>query len=67
MTKKDENTHGKGPWHIVNRMSGKHIGPFTTELDCWFARSIATPDWATGIDMDKATFDEHLADLASRH
>lgn len=51
----------RGPWHIVSRVSGKHIGPFSTELDCSLARAIATPDWATGIDMDRDAFDRHLA------
>lgn len=50
-----------GPWHIVSRVSGKHAGPFTAELDCVMARSIATPDWSTGIAMDRETFDRHLA------
>jgi hypothetical protein len=48
------------PWHIVSRTLGKFAGPFSTELDCVFARSIATPDWSTGTDMDKARFDAWL-------
>jgi hypothetical protein len=45
-----------GPFHIVNRLSGKHVGPFTTESDCALAKTIATPDWTTGIVMDKKQF-----------
>lgn len=56
MAKKNDD----GPWHIVSRVSGKHIGPFSSQMDCVFARSIATPDWATGIDMDRDTFTQHL-------
>jgi hypothetical protein len=50
----------RGPWHIVSRVTGKHHGPFNTELDCVMARAIATPDWSTGIDMDSEAFDRHL-------
>lgn len=49
-----------GPWHIVSRSLGTFAGPFSTELDCVMARNIAGPDWANGIDMDKATFDTWL-------
>lgn len=50
----------KNPWHIVSRTRGTFTGPFSTELDCVLARYIAGPDWANGIDMDKATFDVWL-------
>ncbi len=49
-----------GSWHIVSDITGKHIGPFTTELDCAFARSIATREWSTGIVMDRSRFYRHL-------
>ncbi|SKN58095.1 Uncharacterised protein [Mycobacteroides abscessus subsp. massiliense] len=49
-----------GPFHIVNRLNGKHVGPFTTETDCALAKTIATPDWTTGIVMDKKQFKKHL-------
>lgn len=49
-----------GPFHIVNRLSGKHIGPFTTETDCALAKTMATPDWITGIVMDKKQFKKHM-------
>lgn len=49
-----------GPWHIVSRVTGKHLGPFSTEMDCVLARAMGHPDWASGIDMDRATFDRHL-------
>lgn len=55
-----------GPWHIVNRVDGKHAGPFTTELDCVMARSIGRPSWANAIDMDAATFERHLAAGSAR-
>jgi hypothetical protein len=57
-----------GPWHIVNRLTGKHHGPFSSELDCVMARAIATPDWSTGIDMDREAFDRHLrGEFADHH
>jgi hypothetical protein len=49
-----------GPWHIVSRTTGKHIGPFSTETDCLLAQRIATPDWSTGIVMNRREFDYHL-------
>jgi hypothetical protein len=55
MSKKDI-----GPWHIVSRTLGKFAGPFSTQMDCMMARTIATPDWATGIEMNKADFDKWL-------
>jgi hypothetical protein len=51
---------GRGPWHIVSRVTGLHMGPFSTELDCAMARTIATLEWKTAIDMDRETFDRHL-------
>jgi len=58
---KKKQADNRGPWHIVNRMTGKHHGPFSTEWDCAMARAIATPDWATGIDMDNEAFTRHLS------
>lgn len=52
----------RGPWHIVSRHTGRHAGPFTTELDCAMARSIATDEWRDGIDMDDKAFTMHLAE-----
>jgi hypothetical protein len=52
----------RGPWHIVSRSTGLHVGPFTTELDCVMARSIARNDWQDGMDMDREAFDKHLWD-----
>jgi hypothetical protein len=50
----------RGPWHIVSRTSGKHAGPFTTELDCVMARSIARDEFRDGTDMDDYQFNLHL-------
>jgi hypothetical protein len=52
--------HRPSYWHIVNRLTGQHIGPFSTELDCALARSIAGPGWANGIDMNRKAFNKHL-------
>lgn len=52
---------GPGPWHLVNQVTGKHCGPFSTELDAQMARSIATGSWHNAIAMDRETFDAHLA------
>lgn len=52
---------GRGPWHIVSRVSGKHLGPFSTALDCALARSVAGPEWVSGTDMDRVAFARHMA------
>ncbi len=51
---------------MVSRITGKHVGPFSTELDASMARAIATSDWSTGVAMDREGFDAHLADLRMR-
>lgn len=64
MAKKDKDY--KGPYHIVNQTTGKHLGAFTTEIDCLLARTLSNEfSWRTATIMDKATFAEHLASLSS--
>lgn len=53
-----------GPYHIVNTFSGKHVGPFTTELDCLMAKSIATPDWTNGKVLNQKDFEEHMREIS---
>lgn len=51
----------RGPWHLVSRMTGRHHGPFTTEVDCVMARAVATPDWSTARALDRVAFEAWLA------
>lgn len=49
----------EGPYHLVNAVSGKHVGPFTTGLDAVMASQIAP--WGERWEaMNKAEFDRHL-------
>lgn len=50
------------PYHIVNALSHKHLGPFSSELDCVLARTIDVfgLGWLTAEVMDKDQFDAHL-------
>lgn len=52
----------KPPFHIINRHSGKHLGPFSTEIDAALARSIDTMGlgWSNGDVLDRREFDNHL-------
>lgn len=61
-TKGQEKKERRGPFHIVNALTGKHIGPFTTETDCILARNMASlsSGWATGKIMDDNEFEQHL-------
>jgi hypothetical protein len=49
-------------YHIVNSITGKHIGPFTTELDTVFARNIGTAGWPDGRVLNEEEFERHLDD-----
>lgn len=57
------NDADRGPWHLVSRSTGRHAGPFSTELDCVFARSIAREEFTNSVAMDDSTFTAHLAAL----
>jgi hypothetical protein len=46
-----------GPYHIVNKFAGKHLGPFTTESDGILARSLSDQmSWRTAEVMNYETF-----------
>jgi hypothetical protein len=46
-----------GPYHIVNKFAGKHLGPFTTELDGILARTLADDmKWRTAEVMNYDAF-----------
>lgn len=51
-----------GPWHIVARLSKRHAGPFTTEVDAAMARQIAGAEFRDGTLMDAAQFIRWRAD-----
>lgn len=52
----------KGPFHIVNSRTGKHLGPFTTELDAAMAKTLDVIDsgWFDGKTMDREQFKQHM-------
>lgn len=50
----------KGPYHIINSVTGRHIGPFTTDIDAALARSIGTEGWPNAKTLNKKEFDEYL-------
>jgi hypothetical protein len=46
-----------GPYHIVNKFVGKHLGPFTTQLDGILARTLAEDmSWRTAEVMNYEAF-----------
>lgn len=50
----------EGPTFLVNYVTGKHTGAFSTRTDALLARMLApdAPNWAA---LDRAEFDEFLA------
>lgn len=56
---KKKDTDGKPPFHLVNRRTGKHLGPFSTRIDALLATQLASwgDSWTA---MDKTEFDAHL-------
>ena len=50
-----------GPWHIVNKIVGKHLGPFSTQLDGILARTLADDmSWRTAEVMNHKKFQDWL-------
>ncbi|HVQ84671.1 MAG TPA: hypothetical protein VMS84_07955 [Mycobacterium sp.] len=46
-----------GPYHIVNKFVGKHLGPFTTELDGILARTLSDDmSWRSAEVMNYEAF-----------
>lgn len=57
----------EGPYHVVNELTGKHLGPFTTKVDASLARAMSSSDsWARGRDYNKREFDEYLSSFVAR-
>ena len=56
------------PYYLINSVTGKHLGPFSTVLDAVFARTVDTYDtgWLCAEVMNKAMFHEHLKELGRR-
>lgn len=48
------------PYHIVNSLTGKHIGPFTTITDAKLAAYIGSVGWVDGKIMDREEFNVHM-------
>jgi len=55
------------PYHLVSGVSGKHIGPFSTQTDALLARHIADPEFQAAEVMSKIEFDHHLSYMGSDH
>jgi hypothetical protein len=50
------------PYHLVNSVTSKHHGPFSTYLDAVLARYIGTVGWPQASIMDKDEFAAYLGD-----
>ena len=47
---------------MVNQKTGKHLSPFTTELDAALARTMSSSDgWQCGKTYNKKEFDDYLS------
>lgn len=48
------------PYHAINIVTGKHMGPFSSEIDSALARSMGTDGWRRGKDMGANEFQAWL-------
>ena len=49
------------PYHIVNALNGKHIGPFSTELDAMLAKQMTcNSGWSDGKILGRREFEINL-------
>lgn len=49
------------PYHLVNKSTWQHLGPFTTYLDAALCRTVAGGvGWGEAEIMNKTQFENHL-------